>query len=94
MPKHTVNVTAEDIREGGRVDAFCCPVALALRRAVPPHVERVGVTGAYAALWTPDCGHRTTDVLLPDAARAFIDRYDDGHDVEPFTFEIEIPDAK
>jgi hypothetical protein len=79
-----IEVTAEDIADGLRNSAYECPIALACKRVgVPvPFVETDQVSNGVQGVPAP----------LPREARDFIDRYDDGEDVEPFAFEInEVP---
>jgi len=87
--KIRVPVTWDDICRGESCDAQLCPVARALRRAIGCLVE---VQPDWVALgpkgWIPTA-QLPYSAELPAAARDFIQLYDEGLDVEPFTFEID-----
>jgi hypothetical protein len=82
----TVNVTEDDIRDGQAGVCRECPVALAIKRALPGtdvHVsyERVSLGGP-----------RRQEILgTPDAVQEFIGRFDSALPVEPFEFDLDIP---
>ena len=87
--KLLIEVTQKDIEEGVAMDCKSCPVALACMR----HIDKVpGVISVEAA----------TDLILfkglkryvcttPAEAGKFINRFDVGIRVKPFSFELEIP---
>ncbi len=80
-----INVTAEDIANGARGDCYACPIALAARRAglEDPDVQD------FLMYVSNDLGDvESTD--LPAEAGVFMDRFDDGLPVQPFSFEVEI----
>jgi hypothetical protein len=76
----TVKVTEKDIQAGVRSQTQLCPIALAIRRDLSCDV---GV-GTY----TVSLAMSPYQYLLPPKARAFIQRFDAGMSVEPFTFEL------
>lgn len=80
-----VTVTAEDIANGRPCEPCLCPLAIAIERAtgraVNVETDEVGIIGTPLA------------ACLPDAAQAFIARFDGVLPVEPFEFEIEWEDA-
>lgn len=82
----TIEVTPEDIRMGKRNMLCSCPVALAIKRATG--AERVAV-GGTDALWVSD--NEPLKVNLPIEARSFIFAFDEGGQVTPFTFDLEVP---
>jgi hypothetical protein len=85
--KVRIRVTQEDIDRGARTAPTACPIALAVRRALPELDQpRVCSRRIY-----PD-GAINADVLLPQAAQDFIDRYDNALAVEPFEFELDLED--
>lgn len=79
-----IQVTKEDVAAGLPVDAFSCPVALALRRAFPR--LDVGV------------GHNTLHVgrsrlILPPRAQRFVGNFDMTMPwpwVRPFSFDLDL----
>lgn len=82
-----VEVTIEDLDSGTRGDCHACPVALALSRAIG---RPVFVDGDEAFIESGPDGWRA-GVKLPEAAVAFIRRYDRGWIAGPFTFDIDMP---
>lgn len=94
-----VEVTAEDIANGIRQDSCDCPVARALKRAgVIDDFLFDGEGGGDA--WSRarlefeslyDEGERLK-VAVPIEAGRFAERFDNGDHVEPFSFELDIPD--
>lgn len=85
--KITIDVTAEDIRCGQRQTSGSCPIALALIRSGlrNPHVYH----NADAYIGAPALREW---LLLPAEAASFIYRFDDEESVEPFSFELDVPD--
>lgn len=76
-----IEVTREDIDHGLAGSCGSCPVALAIRRRFPDGWVRVGIRCVYA-------GGRAYH--LPSGAIEFIERFDGGMPVEPFSFELDI----
>lgn len=78
-----IEVTQDDIAAGHRKDAYCCPVALAIRRelGIPASVTGGTATVDYAAPWA-------TAVWLPDAVSDFVELFDRGEPVESFAFDL------
>ena len=83
----TITVTAEHIARGDRKTCSTCPIALAFDAAIPEAVN-LSVTWGYASVWL-DLGKAVTYVL-PPAAREFIEHFDGGLPVSPFTFEAQV----
>lgn len=83
---HLITVTQEDIDRGIRGNAFNCPLAIAIDRALPVVCEvSVGLDTVTinqpdgVAYWFP----------LPDAAKDFVKRYDaDPSTVKPIVFHL------
>lgn len=73
-----VEVTAEDIKRGIKVDCLNCPIALALDRCGQPDASvsdsDVEIDGRF--------------IRMPLDARRFVQDFDDGKPVEPFAFEL------
>lgn len=92
----TVTVTADDIAAGIADSCTGCPVALAVRRALPPGAGPVSVAFDVHVYGQPDDYYRGQDAArggligrysLPDEARQFIIDFDNGRRVWPFTFQ-------
>lgn len=79
-----IHVTKEDIKNGERFDCHRCPIALAATRA--------GLTDVDVDYLTISANQETH--TLPDNAVCFIDRFDDGESVKPFTFILDVPEPK
>lgn len=77
-----VEVTAEDIAQGVAADCQRCPVALALKRA----------TGEDWRVGSYEAEKVAIRVPLPMRVRAWTLALDTGEPVEPFSFEIEVPE--
>lgn len=79
-----LTVTEQHIAHGVREDCARCPIALALRDAVPGGVGAVVVDGAlqitHDGVWW-SANHTATTV-------AFIRAFDDGDLVEPFEMDL------
>jgi len=94
--KLRVEVTAEDIAKGQREEVCLCPIALALSRC---GVRGPAVAGAVG--WTPGDNRWSVtfvedyenETILPEECGTFASAFDKGEPVEPFTFEIEVPDT-
>lgn len=82
-----INVTAEHIAKGVRDSCSHCPVALAIREALP-HGPGLWVDSAHVTVGKS--GH-WTEVGLPDAVTRFIEAFDQGDPVQPFAFELDYP---
>ncbi len=81
-----VKVTRNEIINGVKQKCHLCPIALALRRALP---EANGVTSYLnSASWYDRKGMRW-NADLPHAATTFVVRFDNGEPVQPFEFKIQ-----
>jgi hypothetical protein len=83
----TISVTAAHIARGVRDDCENCPVALAIRDAIPD-VKLVAVDGNRA---TFAGRYDWIDIELPLAVGEFIGNFDDGGTVGPFSFDLDYP---
>jgi hypothetical protein len=81
-----IEVGPDDIAKGVRGDPFLCPVARAVGRVISD--AKIAVDGYTIDLWRNDCIDRS--LPLPDAARDFIDAFDDRESVAPFVFEVNL----
>lgn len=84
MKTITVEVTAEDIANGVKGKCTSCPVARALSRAAG---EPWSVAFDYATR-ERDCAR----AWLTPKCRTFIEDFDCGEPVAPFSFTIEVPE--
>jgi len=86
-----VEVTFDDILQGTPGACGSCPIALAAQRLLDTDRFKVEVSLLSLICLNLD-GDLSGLAELPPDARAFIDGFDHGADVEPFEFEIELPD--
>jgi hypothetical protein len=96
MPLITIHVTNEDILAGKQGSCQFCPVALAVKRATnKSHVE-VGIDGicfydkpieelSYADI------RNSVQIPISKEVEKFIVYFDEKYQVEPFSFELELP---
>ena len=79
-----INVTEEDIRMGLRYECSKCPIAIALKRAYKE--ERVAVSTVAFLIYHLSIPLHTLD----DDSNivSFIEDFDNGRPVKPFSFEI------
>jgi hypothetical protein len=96
----TVTVTAEHIAKGEPRSAFSCPVVFALEDAFPGticYAGRYDLTVYSGGGFPPSLRHPHTmrlHVPHPDSVREFIRALDSDLPVEPFTFELDYPEAR
>jgi hypothetical protein len=92
---YEVEVTAEMIAQGRVGDCSECPVALAVSEArrVDSHkpddhpLRHAGVTVGALISWTTPTGRRVS-VRTPARVARWIEQFDDGARVAPFTFQF------
>jgi hypothetical protein len=85
-----VSVTAGHIAKGERDSCRFCPVARAISEALPG-IELVAVDSAHVTFGHPAGWYGWRQIDLPDSATRFIEAFDLGDPVEPFTFELDYP---
>lgn len=89
-----VKVRQEDIEQGTCGSARECAIALAVKRAAPwlRDVRILPAMGKRPAA----VGHSSYGNLidLPESCGTFIHNFDRGYRVQPFEFELEIPDEE
>ena len=85
-----INVTKEDIKNGQPQNIQCCPIALALRRTFKTDMVEVKKNDEnnQVILQIDDDEYDKDYVSNHNDIFYFVDSYDDGGQVEPFTFEI------
>jgi len=81
----TISVTQADIDDGRHRDCTSCPLALAVRRALP------SLPGLSVGNWGIFPDPRRDPIELPDTARIFVATFDADLPVEPFSFTIDVP---
>lgn len=69
-----IEVTQEHIDKGTPCTASDCPVALAIGHNCRVYIHSVTINGLKYS--------------IPENVTDFIDRFDAGHSVQPFTFEL------
>lgn len=77
----TINVTKYFIRRGTRCQSTACPVALAIHRA--------GLRGLSVDRWGV-FKDGLADMRFPKKVSEFIERFDNGEPVKPFSFVLRI----
>ena len=85
-----VNVTAQDIARGVKHDPCWCPVARAIRR----HIQRavlVDVGPEQLDFYDNDGYLVYPRATLPSEAATWVDEFDTGFPVQPFSFEVLVP---
>lgn len=85
MREVAVRVTAGDIAHGFRNSCSDCPIALALKRALPEFDNKLSVdTDSFYGDWDGEMHP------LPQKAQDFIFDLDAGRHVKPFTFVVRL----
>jgi hypothetical protein len=86
MNKHTITVTQEDINDGKGGNCTLCPIALAAKRTFP---DICPVVGAYFLVLDSAPGEEDGELIpLPGDAQQFVEDFDFGRPVEPFSFKV------
>ena len=82
----TITVEQEHIDKGEKMNSSRCAVALAIEAAtgVTPEVDYAEVTMQYE--------DHAVRCHLPEAASLFVDEFDKGLPVEPFSFDLDMGD--
>lgn len=89
-----IDVTNADISNGVRLECTSCPVALAIDKLLKP-IFQASVHSGYIILYRHEFhNYNDAEVIgsLDKSVRSFIKRFDINGYVEPFTFELDIPD--
>lgn len=79
--KTKIEVTKKDIKGGKRGDGYSCPIALAVRRTLGINiisVDNISVDFPFEG--------KGFSAEIPTKVQRFIDSFDDGQDVKPFSF--------
>ncbi len=80
----TIKVLPKDIKNGVRGDSNNCAIALTLKRMFPES-SQIRVNGTFATFRQPK-DYYSKYISLPPIAQTFIDDFDNGKEVKPFTF--------
>lgn len=83
-----ISVTAEHINTGEQCSSDSDAVALAIMEAL--HPLSIDVTAEFIHFGLP--GGRYSPVVTPEEVSYWVDEFDDGLPVQPFTFTLEVPD--
>jgi len=83
-----IQITQDDIKQGTVDNCDRCPIALAINRVlfVGHHAKVMGSISIYTYV------HRRFTCKTPDVAKQFINNFDLGNSVEPFEFDLEVPE--
>jgi hypothetical protein len=84
----TINVTQDDIAKGKKNNCLRCPVALAVIRETGIHDVYVYGSSVTFYRHSDQCCERYNT----DEVSEFIENFDGGGTVAPFSFELEVPD--
>lgn len=79
-----IEITQHDIDYGVQGECQLCPIARAVKRKINGEVR---VFGDDISIFTTDIIRRYRYYKLPQKAKDFMQRFDDGKKVRPFTFE-------
>lgn len=82
----TVTVTADHIERGMPFLCTACPVAMAIEDALGDRCNYSPSVYPHTLILWADGGR--TVIPTPDPVRAFVESYDDGRSVQPFTFTL------
>lgn len=83
----TISITQKHIDEGGREHCGNSPIARAIKEATKSNEVFVG---HYGIGYEREHGYfKHVMPKTPPTVREFMDRFDEGLPVEPFTFELE-----
>ena len=88
--KVTIEVTDDDIFDGIKSSCHSCPIALAATRI---NVARIISVNSSTMVVRNSYARNSDYILLPIEAIDFIEAFDADQKVEPFSFEIEVPDV-
>ena len=79
-----IEITQHDIDNGVKGEYQLCPIARAVKRKINGEVI---VLEDDISIFTTDIIRRYSYYKLPQKAKDFMQRFDDGKKVKPFTFE-------
>ena len=87
-----INITKKDIEQGQPENIKCCPIALALKRTFKTDMVEVTKDDAtnQVILHIDDNEYDKDYVSNFNDIVSFVNEYDHGQAVEPFTFEINL----
>lgn len=89
-----LNITSSNIKQGERVNPGNCPIARRIRNQIKG-LQRVSVLGDIATISKKTNGKYFTFVgQLPEVAKNFVKRFDNGQAVAPFSFKITLKKVK
>lgn len=88
-----ITVTKTDIKKGKKESTTCCPIALAVKRKLkkPQLIYVFRDEIRFGRQWG---NNYDNDIDLPKSAVKFIDKFDDGEKVKPFSFTLSAKELK
>lgn len=89
--KVKISVTQDHINLGVRHGAAVCPIARAVREQIDG--ASFVTVKSYVSLYSQH-EDRSISYTLPNEARLFMERFDEGLSVQPFEFEMEEIDVQ
>ncbi len=89
MKTITVNVTADDIKQGVKRSAKQCPIARSFCRLITPGYDFSvgGIRIIVGSVNKPFC-----EIFMTSIGSEFVVNFDKGEMVEPFTMQFCVPD--
>ena len=84
---YEINVTQEDINNGAKKQCTMCPIALATKR-VFPNSDWISVTPGFIRV-CDEIFDEGVCYSIPDKARDFMESFDGGLKVFPFSFTVD-----
>ena len=80
-----ITVTKRDIRLGRKHNCEGCPIARSIRRATGDRTIQVGCDNIFLA------NEKYVSIPLPLKVKKFIEAFDEGEAVKPFSFTMRRP---
>ena len=96
-----VKITKQDIVDGIKEDATCCPIALAVERTFTKHYDNLYQKVDWDGYITlRDCDTKEYEFHLEmsnadtNKIRDFVHNFDEGNYVEPFEFKAKVKERR
>jgi hypothetical protein len=93
--KRTITVLRDDIDNGERRHSNWCAIARAASRDLADLMEegdQIGV-GSAVSIWIAGGCESRLSAELPEKVKTFVNDFDNGCEVEPFKFEVELKES-
>lgn len=85
-----IKVTKEDIQNGVRKNPARCPIALEARRDLKVDRHSFCWAGRDCLGWWDDKNKRIHILKIKHEIKDFVQKYDEGWEVFPFSFEVSL----